>query len=143
MEQFAPGMYMEWLYEGQVFAAKLESMSRESIGAYVDKNLEVIRKWPEDKLYLTLQDGSHPVMGLSPYLQKRGQEIYDLLQERGLEGRIATIVPRTIAGRIITRTFNLISRVLKKKVEQRIFTEREAALEWLKELLPARNPSHK
>ncbi len=91
----------------------------------------VIKDWPDDRIYLAVQDLSGPRFALTPYARKRASETYEV--RPALKGRVAIILPRTFVAQLV-RLF--IRGERRNHFETRFFMSAKDALVWLAEELP-------
>lgn len=132
-EEIIPGLQLEWLYENRIVMLTLSSAERNVIDAYVDLNIAVIRAWPEDRLYLTIQ-AVRSGFTMTPYLSRSALEIFKVCRELGISGRNAVIVPHPRLAQIMQLLIQT-RRGLTPDLKARMFSDRDQALNWLIEAL--------
>jgi hypothetical protein len=129
IEEIAPGILQEWLYDDRIVAFTIQNISRSSIDAYIEASLQIIRTWPKDRDYLVINTGS-PRIIITPYLHRRAEELGYMATKRGLRGKNALVTPNKAANyiaRLILREKNPYS----PQVTKRVFLDRQSALNWL------------
>lgn len=133
VEEVAPGLTLEWLYENRIVVFTLSSAERPTIDAYVEWNIAVMRGWPKARPYLTMQAAT-PDFTLTPYMSRRALLILNTFRELGLKGRNAVIIPHKRVAQILQLLIQA-RRGLVPNLKARAFYDRDQGLTWLKELL--------
>ncbi len=131
-EHVAPGFSFKWLYDRRLLYVIGDSSSRADIDAWYQFMASVIKDWPEDRIYLAVQDLSSPKFTLTPYARARASDTYKV--RPALKGRVALILPKTFVGQLI-RLF--IHGERRNHFETRFFVTQSDALAWLAQDLPA------
>lgn len=133
IEEIIPGLQLEWLYENRIVVLTLSSAERHVVDAYLELNIAVIREWPEDRLYLTVQVVKSGFT-MTPYLSRRALEILKVCRELEISGRNAVIVPHPRLAQIMQLLIQT-RRDLTPDLKARMFSDRDQSLNWLKEAL--------
>lgn len=125
--------FIDWYYDRRLAIVRLESYSRAGVDAAVDALLEVIGNWDATQPYLNGLQVSAQIL-VTPYSRQRFGETANRRPE--LTGRYVLILPNSIVSTSIRMFFNYeYKRRANPKLEGRAFSERDAALLWLAELL--------
>ncbi|MBC7870944.1 MAG: hypothetical protein H7Y09_08905 [Chitinophagaceae bacterium] len=132
--EVAPGIHYQWLENYQIITFKMANNDKKAIDAYINANMDILNSWPKDRPYLTLQEGVEGFL-MTPYLRQRSTEVIQIMNEHGLEGRIAAVTPSTLVAYVLQFLMRGTFHVHLNKVTTHLFTNREDAIAWLKEAL--------
>ncbi|MCB9435930.1 MAG: hypothetical protein H6673_02935 [Anaerolineales bacterium] len=125
------GITCETLEDGCVTIFTLTDMTRITVDIWVDACDTLMRTAVDTHTPVRIiQDLSHPNVTQTPYSQERGQALQDAYPE--LQGRIAVILPNNHASHRIRLFFK---RQNNRYRQRDVFFTREAALEWLNEVM--------
>jgi hypothetical protein len=130
IETVAPGITLEWLYDGRIPVFTMATVARASIDAWIERLKKLTREWQADRPFLSMHDISDKNVGATPYFRGRVEEIPTWRPEG--EAHIALILPRTIQGKVIQMFVQA-----RKGQPVRIFFTREEGLAWLAKFLEA------
>lgn len=121
------------LEEGQVLVVASEGdMSREAIDSWAGVVRETMMGYPADRHLFVVLDLSGPRQGLTPHSSYRARELYQLVVSERIVGTSVAVILR---DSIIAQIISVFARQLasgRRDFHQRIFTNMEAALEWLR-----------
>lgn len=138
IHQIHPSLSIEWLDEGKIHVITLLDVKRESVEAYRDLNIAIMRSWAVDEVYLTLQNLTAPGVIVTPAVRSTGQEIWDTNTGLGLHGMIVLVTQRgSLLGSTIRNAFvNTLMR-MRPNTKCPVFfeTDREKALARLRQVL--------
>jgi hypothetical protein len=129
-EEIVPGLKVKWLLDRRILVVIGDSSARSAIDSWAQFMFSAIRAWPDDRIYLAIQDLSSPRFSLTPYARKRASETYEV--RPSLKGRVAVILPRTFIAELV-RLF--IREERRNHFETRFFANSKDALVWLAEEL--------
>jgi len=128
IEQIAPGLTFQRLYCGQIMAFRFTDQSRGSVDAWTERCIAEAMAIPEGKLSIAIHDFSQcKYFSMSPYIRQRSLEMSRRFGH--LEGFAVVVVPRTPVMQLAA----LFLRLLKIKIQTRLFFTYEEGLYWLKE----------
>lgn len=133
-QEVGPGVYRCWLEDAQILMLRVTNTSRTSVDAYIAASIQAVEQWPQDKPYFALKELA-PELTVTPYLYRRTYEVGYLVQERRLRGRTTLVASNRAAHHIIEMIIRADSAETPHML-RRSFTNRHAALTWLKEGLP-------
>jgi hypothetical protein len=91
----------QWLHEGRAYCITLTSSNREAIDVYIEANLAALRQWPKDQRYFSLQDTSHPSVGITPYFRTRLEEVLAAMTQHALTGHSVVVLSNSIGGNLL------------------------------------------
>ena len=128
VEQLTSGLTFQRLYHGQIMAFRFIDQSRSSVDAWTERASAEAQAIPADKISVGMYDFSGcRYFSMSPYIRQRALEMSRRFKD--VEGFSAVVVPKTPAMQLAA----LFLRLLKIKIQTRIFFTYEEGLYWLKE----------
>jgi hypothetical protein len=133
VEVLTPGVTREWLSDNQILVYTVTSISRPVVNMWIDSLLNDIKNWPADKPFLYMGDYSHRNITITPYVKQRSAELYRVRKD--IHGRVAMIVPQSIAGYMIQFTIKRRQNRIKARYEEQAFFNRASGLTWLEQLV--------
>jgi hypothetical protein len=134
IEELAPGVTLEWLFDRQMVVLTLQTAAREAIDATLERIKHIMETWPADRPYIAMQDLSYPKLNMTPYARERIKEPQQWCPELG--GYIALVLPSTFVAQIV----HLFLRTQKDdRREVRGFMSRDKALAWLQSKIGQQN----
>lgn len=122
----------EWLQEGRIAVFRAKDCFPETIDAWYQTSLDIIKNWPETKPYLVLTNLTE--LGLTPYARQRTEELAVLMPQY-LSGRVAVIISRGVLGYGLRIFGTTRLKALVPNLTFEFFFEEAKALEWLEEAL--------
>lgn len=139
VQTIAPGVTIQWLYDGRILIRSLSTIERDSIDVFTDFFIQHALNWPPERPFLELTDFRQTTT--TPYLGKRMRDLMQVMP-KNLHGRSASILPSGVIGHLM-KTFldRSVSHSLKA-MEFHIFKDREMAIAWLAEALEPINPQN-
>jgi hypothetical protein len=143
MNQIAPGVLCEWLYDQQIVAYTLTSAKLAALSAWGEMAIDNLAHWPAYRPYLALHDLSYPGTGLvySTAVEHdvfnicvtpgRRQEIQHLLIARPQWTlALALIISPSLSGAILKLRVSK-SGQQHERIQTKSFFDRSSALNWL------------
>ncbi len=130
----APNLTLEWLHDEQVASFVLSSLSKQNVDAYVDTVIDLLKTYPEDRIFLILLDVTH-INRLNAYFKNRLEDINAVLHETGRENRAAIVIPRGLAASLFLLFSHTFVPSLPSSTVCSLFQEQDKALQWLVEAL--------
>lgn len=131
LEQLEGGIEREWTYNGRIAVLKVPTiMPKATVDHWAHRVMDTIGRFPNDQPVCILHDLSALTQGFSSYGRSWSDELYRRLpSEREMYG--AYVVPDGLVNRLIQhfirpRLFHL------PNYTERVFTERDHALAWLR-----------
>ena len=127
--EIVPGMSLEWLENGKIVAYTMGKNDNESVDKLFEVVLRVMDQWSLDEPYLAIYEVADKQIMFTGYLRQRLAELNDRRPE--LKGRSAGVLdsgPTTHAIRLF-----MMARQKKGGRAKKYFTNRAAAVAWLKE----------
>lgn len=110
---------------------KIEGESvRETMDTWAAGVIESIQAWPKGQTMLLMHDATHATF--SAYLRRKIDEV-DRATPTDIHGRTAVVVTRTAVGRFLSLSAQTTARFFRKRIELKVFFDRESALSWLEE----------
>ena len=133
IQELSAGLTFERVSEGKISIFLLSDGSRETIDALTDTFVSMVTDWTVEQPFLSMYVVSgFSLLSVSPYLRKRSEDMVAALP-KDIFGRTALVIDKRIA---LAQVFNLFFRAISRKsMEYRIFSDKEDALEWLRELI--------
>ncbi len=128
IEQIAPGVTRQFLYEGQIVAFTLTDGSRDTIDNWVAVITKMAENAPTDGPLFMLYDISQIYM--SPYAR---EQLQDLAQNPPNVARLYLAV--VVDSLVVQMLAVVFSRVPVPNMERKVFRDRDTASQWLKEKL--------
>ncbi|MFP4323845.1 MAG: hypothetical protein ACLFTK_15430 [Anaerolineales bacterium] len=130
IRQLTPGLTHEALDDTRVHVFTLTNMTRETVDAWVDGCIAVMRACHHaGRPVAILQDLSDPTVGQTPYSKQRGEEATHAFQD--VHGRIAFLLPHSVHAAGVRRFLRSQSTHARQR---EAFHTRETALAWLREV---------
>jgi hypothetical protein len=125
------GFTQEITYDGQLVICILTDSKRETVDAYIDSCIELMKAWDSPKSLNFLHDISHQEVALTPYFRSRLNEIPGIMRELKPMDRFhaAALLQNSLLSRIFKMFGETFSRSSGVKV--RFFVNRQQALDWL------------
>lgn len=128
IEQLAPGLTFQRLYDGQIMAFRFTDQTRATIDAWTERASAEATAIPEGKMSVAIYDFSAcKYFTMSAYIRQKSMEMASRFSY--VEGVAVVVVPRSLT----TQLAALFLRLLKVKVQTRLFFTYEEGLHWLKE----------
>ncbi len=128
------GVVLEWLYDRQVVVVRSEpakeTTSRQKVDVWAESCIEIIKNWPADRPFLTINDTTHS--GYSPYAAKRAEDIVKAYPKNA-QGRIAMVIPGGPLHFVMRFAAEKMIKHHLKNIELGIFKEYDPALQWISE----------
>lgn len=134
-EDLGYGVRREWLHNRRILimTVKIEGESiREAMDTWAAGVIECIQMWPEGQTMLLMHDATQATF--SAYLRRKIDEV-DRATPAHIHGRTAVVVMRTAVGRFLSLSAQTTARFFRKRIELKVFFDRESALSWLEECL--------
>lgn len=132
IEVLADGVAVQWHYDGRLAVFTAQKMTRGAIDTWVDRALEVTRRWDIEQRFLVMHDGSN--FGLTPYMRHRVPELARV--KPGLTASVAIIVPDNLLGGALSAYAKFIKRrMIDRHTTLKIFTEPAEGFAWLEGFL--------
>lgn len=129
---YSHGITRYCMEDGQVLVVASEGdMSREAIDAWASVVRETLLGYPADRHLFVVLDLSGPRQGLTPHSSYRARELYQMVVSERIVGTSVAVILR---DSIIAQIISVFARQLasgRRDFHQRIFTNMDAALEWL------------
>lgn len=135
VEDLGYGVRREWLHDRRILimTVNFEGESiRETMDTWAAGVIECIQAWPEGQTMLLMHDATHAIF--SAYLRRKIDEV-DRATPAHIHGRTAVVVTRTAVGRFLSLSAQTTARFFRKRIELKVFFDRESALSWLEESL--------
>lgn len=132
-EDLGYGVCREWLHNRRILimTVKIEGESvRETMDTWAAGVIESIQAWPKGQTMLLMHDATHATF--SAYLRRKIDEV-DRATPTDIHGRTAVVVTRTAVGRFLSLSAQTTARFFRKRIELKVFFDRESALSWLEE----------
>lgn len=137
IEQLADGLTLERLDEGQILIFKIDSMSQATLRTLFSTVEEIQRKMPNDTPYLAMYDATQNLSAsVTPTVRKVASEV---ARKKPLQSGRNALVVSSLFSMLISPLKLFFKRDLQriqKKILWEVFSNREAALAWLREGLP-------
>ncbi|NJL94738.1 MAG: hypothetical protein HC915_13980 [Anaerolineae bacterium] len=133
--EVAPHMVIDWLSEGRIVRYSMGSIAFADIEKMYAAVIEIMDRWPSEKLYLALYRTTNDQIIFTPHGRKRLGELADHRPE--LKGRSAGVVGGQAATHFI-RMFMLARRNKGGRLKK-YFASEEQAMSWLLEAYPAKD----
>jgi hypothetical protein len=127
---------LEIINEGQYLLYTISKNDQLSIDVYIDDVMERLEAWEQGNLYI-LHDMSADNVSLTPYFQRRLNEVAAYLRSSEKQGYSAVILPDTFASALISLFAQLFNRK-NGHFSQRIFTTLDKGKEWIAENMTER-----
>jgi hypothetical protein len=124
------GVTLEWFDEGEIAHFVLVNCRRETVDAYIDTNLLLLKHWDLSVDMRIFHDISHPDVSLTPYFRQRLNDIIPVINETGVHGVSAVLMSKGFLETVIAFFGNAFNR-RTPNFKQRYFTDRTKALAWL------------
>lgn len=131
--QLGDGVKLEIHENGRYLAYTLSDNENKTIDIYIDDALERLNLWEDGDLFI-LHDISNPKIGLTPYFQRRVDDVAKYLRKSRKSGYSAVVLPNTFVSQIVS-TFAQIFNRKNGEFEQRVFTHLDSAQKWIVEML--------
>jgi hypothetical protein len=132
IETIAEDVEREWRHNGRLVIFRLKNVTRASIDAFIDSQLQGIRTFPVGLMMFSMLDISGDAMTLTPYFRDRLEELVAAISQRNLTGYSAIVMPDGFKHRI----FRVMSQFFPRQVgkfEQKYFLDREEGKLWIEE----------
>lgn len=130
---YSHGITRYCLEDGQVLVVASEGdMSREAIDVWAGVVRETMIGYPADQHLFVVLDLSGPRQGLTPHSSYRARELYQMVVSERIVGTSVAVILR---DSIIAQIISVFARQLasgRRDFHQRIFTNMDAAREWLR-----------
>ncbi|MCA9915948.1 MAG: hypothetical protein KC496_21485, partial [Anaerolineae bacterium] len=107
MNHLSETVIVTWNESHDLVTIALTKTDPQSVDAYIEANLNILRQWKATDAIYKIQDFSQHDVRMNPYLRTRLQEIYVYIRQRQLNVRVAVVLGTNVPGHILT----LISRV--------------------------------
>ena len=108
-------------------------MSRNAINTWASLLILTLQDWHKEAAIAALLDLSHPNQGLTPYTRERTAELLKHIPSNR-QTYSAVVLPQSFMFRIIEMFIR--TPIFRQPCHEiRVFTNRETALEWLREKL--------
>lgn len=130
-EQLAKTVSRHWSEDQSTVIFTMSDSSRESVTAYIDGNLDVLKNWDKSKILYTIQDISGPAVMLTPYLKDRLNEVTDHIKSNRLYVRTAIVMENNFTGQVM-RAFGRLFTINARYLRQAYFTDMAQAQEWIR-----------
>jgi hypothetical protein len=129
------GFLLERIFDDQIIVITIKDSSRETIDSWIDAIIKLVETWPADKPVFAIQDFSQRKTGPTPYSRARAKETTSTIAK--LNGYVAMVLPTTFIGQLIRIFYRNASRLNVKRGNMvgKVFTDREKAIGWLKEMI--------
>jgi hypothetical protein len=134
IEELGHGLKRQWLHEGRILTLTIPPEAARAVSdAWAEATLAAMAEWPNERPFLALHDFS--VSGFSRYGSAKADEVVKAIPPH-LQGRVALVVTNNVFGNMIrVGSRGMMLFMTKQRLESRFFTNRDAALTWLEELL--------
>ena len=129
------GVACHWMADGKVLVFKLSSSARITIDSWIAGMEEAITHWSPDEPAMLLHDVA--TLPLTPYMRQQSEALIKRHADK-LWGRVAVVLRPGVFTNVIRFFAEREASKLNPRMTRRIFTSREAAIEWLAE--PIKKP---
>ena len=129
-EKLADTVTRIWDNDLNAVIFEMADANRVSVDAYIEGNLEILRKHDKTKTLYTIQDISNPAVTLTPYLRKRLDEITTYVKTHQIQVCTAIVMGDSFTGRVM-RVFGHLFTINARYLKQVYFTDVAAARNWL------------
>lgn len=137
IEQYEYGHSREWLNVSDTYRIAIingsGNMARASIDVWADVVIDTLNNWSWEAYPLhILLDLSTKGQGITPYSRERAEGVYKFIPPKST-GYAAIVIPDGPINRLVSLFF--VRRRIDRgiNVQERVFTRREDALNWLRE----------
>src|SRR5690606_1382233 len=109
-QPLAPAVRLEWQEDGRLAVFTLTDASRQSVDAYIDASLALLRGWPQNEIFYLLTDVTNRNVSLSPYFRERLKEVAVAIKEEQVRCVSAVVMANTFMATILVLFGNLFTR---------------------------------
>lgn len=132
-EDLGHGIIREWLEDERIMVLKMpKGAGREAIDIWYETTIDSFSTWDRSRPFLALYDSRE--LGFSSNLRNKAMKLRTEMPN-DLHGRAGVVLEKGVIGHLLGTVAQAASRGLKQKLELKIFTDYDKALEWLKERL--------
>lgn len=130
LEKLSGTVTQKWDTELGAILFEMLDTNRESVDAYIDGNLEVLRTWDKSKTLYTIQDISNKAVSLTPYLKGRLNEVTAYIKDNQIQVCTAIVMGNDFTGQVM-RIFGRLFTINAKYLKQVYFVDMASARNWI------------
>jgi hypothetical protein len=131
IEEIAPGVTIQWMYNGQIGIYTVRTIAATSLHIWVDSVEKVMTDWPVGRRLLLVQDQAYEGTALTPIMREAANRLSGYRPE--IQMSQAIILPKGLVNQLAS---NLMWLLRKPNRENRIFFTQQEGLTWLETKLP-------
>lgn len=130
LEQLAPNVTRRRDNALHTVLFEMKDTSRDSVDAYIEGNLEILRNQDKTQTLYTIQDISNPAVTLTPYLKERLNEVTAYIKNNKIQVCTAIVMADNFTGRVM-RIFGRLFTINARYLTQVYFTDMSSARNWI------------